>query len=245
MKHRSAGRGVPRETALAARLERLQERYNLDDRQAVQITRLLDCLAATAGAPTTVTDQVDAMDVHIADSLSGLEVNELANAAVAADLGSGAGFPALVLAVACPQSRIYAVESLARKCRFIEAMAEHAGVTNVQVVRNRAEDWADGLETCDAVTVRAVADLAVLCEYAAPLLRIGGALVAWKGSVPEAEEAAARVASAKLGLTPPAAVDVEPYPGSHSRRLYTARKVARTPAGFPRRAGMAVKRPLS
>jgi 16S rRNA (guanine527-N7)-methyltransferase len=112
-------------------------------------------------------------------------------------------------------------------------------------VWTRAEAWRDGLGACDAVTARALAALPVLCEYAAPLLRPGGALVCWKGSV-EAEEAAdGRAAAAELGLSAPVIVPVTPYPGSERRTLWVFEKTGETPSRYPRRPGMATKRPLS
>jgi 16S rRNA (guanine527-N7)-methyltransferase len=84
----------------------------------------------------------------------------------------------------------------------------------------------------------------VVAEYAAPLLRVGGTLVAWRGRRDaEAEAAGARAAEA-LGLSEPEIVPVQPYEGTHHRHLYLASKVRETPQGFPRRPGMALKRPL-
>jgi 16S rRNA (guanine527-N7)-methyltransferase len=116
----------------------------------------------------------------------------------------------------------------------------------VRALAVRAEDWAraDGAAAYEAVTARAVAPLAVLAEYAAPLLAPGGALIAWKGARDRDEEAAAARAAAELGLEPRPALSVEPYSGSRNRHLHVYLKVRDTPARFPRRAGMATKRPL-
>ena len=96
----------------------------------------------------------------------------------------------------------------------------------------------------DAVTARALAALPVLCEYAAPLLRPGGVLVCWKGAVDAVEEADGRAAASVLGLSEPDVRSVVPYPGSQRRTLWVFRRVGDVPAGFPRREGMALKRPL-
>ena len=110
----------------------------------------------------------------------------------------------------------------------------------------RAEEWAaaGGGAAYDAVTVRAVAPLAVLVEYAAPLLRLGGVLVAWKGARDGGEEAAGAAASARLGLEARAVVRVEPFAGARDRHLHVFLKQTPTPEGFPRRPGVARKRPL-
>jgi 16S rRNA (guanine527-N7)-methyltransferase len=94
------------------------------------------------------------------------------------------------------------------------------------------------------VTARALAALPVVLEYAAPLLVEGGHVVAWKGAVEAAEAVAGATAAGELGLELVEARKVEPYPGVRDRSLRVFRKVAPTPPRFPRRPGMAVKRPL-
>lgn len=236
---------VPRETAWGARLRQLGDQHGLSAAQLDQLAGLLEFVADEPTAPTTVTDPPRAVDVHVADSLSVLALNDLDSPAVVADVGSGAGFPALVLAVARPDTRVVAVESVARKCGFIESAADRIGLTNIEVACVRAEAWLAGTGVCDVVCARAVAPLGVLCEYAAPLLRLDGVLVSWKAALDDSEAAAARAACARLGLSEPERIPVEPYPASRNHALFRARKVADTPPGFPRRPGMATKRPLA
>ena len=129
---------------------------------------------------------------------------------------------------------------------MIERLAAAGGVANARALAVRAEDWGrgEGRGAYDAVTARAVAPLAVLVEYAAPLLGAEGVLVAWKGSRDAAEERSAAAAGGLVGLEPVAVLKVEPYPGSRDRHLHLYRKVSPTPERYPRRAGMASKRPL-
>ena len=96
----------------------------------------------------------------------------------------------------------------------------------------------------NAVTARAVGSLALLAEYAAPLLREGGVLVAWKGARDASEETAGAAAAVQLGMEVAEVLQVKPFPSSANRHLHVMRKISPTPAGFPRRAGMARKRPL-
>ena len=117
-------------------------------------------------------------------------------------------------------------------------------MTNVSVVHARAESWPEGLEAHDLVTARALAALPVLLEYAAPLLVEGGHLVAWKGAVAPAESAAGTAAATLLGLSPLPPLSVVPFPGARDHTLHAFRKIAPTPSRFPRRPGMASKRPL-
>jgi 16S rRNA (guanine527-N7)-methyltransferase len=136
------------------------------------------------------------------------------------------------------------VESSARKCAFMRAAIAAAHAGNAKVICSRAEDWTDGRGGCDLVTARALAALPVAAEYAAPLLRIGGALVVWRGRRDPAAEAAAKAAADELGLQADDPVSVRPYPAAEHRNLHLFRKIAETPARFPRRPGVAIKRPL-
>jgi len=226
------------------RLELLLERHGVAIAAGEPLAILLDRLAAP-DAPTAVHDPAEAERVHIADSLAGLEVEELRNAAVIGDVGAGAGLPGLVLAAVLPATRVALVESAGRKCEFLRSAADAMRLTNVEVVWSRAEEWRGGLDACDIVCARALASLPVLCEYAAPLLRMGGVLVAWKGAVDDEEAGDAAAAAAHLGLAVEPVRAVVPFPGSERRTLHVVRKIASTPAGYPRRAGMATKRPLS
>jgi 16S rRNA (guanine527-N7)-methyltransferase len=222
----------------------LTERYGLPAAAASRLSSLLDILADDSHAPTTVRSPEQAVDTHVADSLVALELPDVRAASAIADLGAGAGFPGLPLAVALPVAEAVLVESVARKCAFIRAAADAAGLTNVAVIADRAESWTAGLGTRDLVTARALAPLAVLAEYAAPLLREGGVLVAWKGRRDAEEELDAAVAAEQLGLAVEEIRAVRPYATAEHRHLHVLRKVAPTPDRFPRRPGMARKRPL-
>ena len=202
-------------------------------------------LANDDSAPTSVRAPSSSWKVHVADSLSGLAFAELAAARVICDVGSGAGFPGLVLAAAMPRARIDLVESIARKSAFIERAAAAGNLANARAVTARAEDWAagEGREAYEAVTARAVARLSTLAELASPLLGEGGVLVAWKGRRDDEEEAELGRAAAELAMEPVEVIPAGPYAGSVNRHLHLLRKAGPTPPGLPRRAGMAKKRP--
>jgi 16S rRNA (guanine527-N7)-methyltransferase len=225
------------------RLQQLAARWQLEPTQTAALRQILDVLSRDELAPSAVPAD-RAVDVHIADSLSGLALECVRSAATIADLGAGAGFPGIILAIALPAATVELVESVARKCAFLERLCADAGVRNARVVRARAEELPAGAGRHDLVTARALAPLPVLCEYAAPLLQVGGSLVAWKGEVSAAEARAGERAAALLGLSPHGVVRSEPYAGSVAHHLHVYRKVAPTPPGYPRRPGMARKRPL-
>jgi 16S rRNA (guanine527-N7)-methyltransferase len=222
-------------------VERLLSTHALPADLAAHLRTLLDLLASP-DAPTSVHDPRQAVDVHLADSLIALDVPALRAAHRIADIGSGAGLPGLPLALALPDACVVLVESQRRKCDFLVRAIEALGLTNAEVACARVEEMAP--ESCDAVTARALASLPVLCEYAAPLLVEGGVLVAWKGAVDAAEDADGLAAAGALGLRREEVRGVEPYEGSERRTLHVLRKIAPTPPGYPRRPGMAVKRPL-
>jgi 16S rRNA (guanine527-N7)-methyltransferase len=229
--------------ALAA-LRELGSQHELPEHAGEQLRALLRILATDHTAPTTVREPASAVEVHVRDSLDGLRLPEVRAARRVADLGAGAGFPGLVLAAALPEAHVALVESVGRKCEFLRRATAEAQLGNVEVVNARAEDWPAGAEEHDLVTARALAPLTVLVEYAAPLLAVGGHLVAWKGRVGGGEEADGRAAAAALGLEPPRREDVPPRPGADARTLWVARKARATPGGYPRRPGMARKRPI-
>lgn len=223
---------------------RLAARYGLGEPAVGQLEALVDCVTGDPEAPTSVTDRAGVLRDHLADSLVALELPAVQGATVIADLGSGAGFPGLALAIALPQSTVRLIESNGRKCAFIAQAAETCGLANAEAVNARAEAWPEGLGSCDLITARALAPLAVVAEYAAPLLRMGGTLVAWRGRRDPDDEAAAQRAAGQLGLAIGPPLRVEPYPGALHRHLHPMVKVADTPDRFPRRPGMARKRPL-
>jgi 16S rRNA (guanine527-N7)-methyltransferase len=229
--------------ALAA-LRELAAEHGLPAGASEQLRALLRVLATDDTAPTTVREPREAVHAHVRDSLDGLRLPEVRAARRIADLGAGAGFPGLVLAAALPGARVRLVESVGRKCSFLRRASAEAGLANVDVVNARAEDWPAGAGDHDLVTARALAPLSVLVEYAAPLLAVGGHLVAWKGHVDPGEEADGGAAAAALGLGAPRGIDVPPRPGADVRSLWVARKEGETPPGYPRRPGMARKRPI-
>jgi 16S rRNA (guanine527-N7)-methyltransferase len=229
----------------AARLGELSDRYGLDEHQRGQLESILRGLAANERAPTAVRDPAVVVDVHLADSLVALELEVWGSASHIADLGAGAGFPGVALAVALAQSQVRLVEAQARKCAFVEHLCASVGITNARVVCARAEEWAEGMGINDVVLARALAPPAVVVEYAAPLMRMGGALVDWRGRRDAERERSAVTAAARMGLELVEIRRVEPYAQARDHHLHLYTKVRDTPEGFPRRPGIARKRPLA
>lgn len=227
----------------SASLPRLAARYDLDERTTRQLERLADSLSADR-APTAVHEPDEVLARHLADSLVGLELAEVRSSRNAADLGSGPGLPGLALAACLPNTQFRLVESQQSRCAYIAATAADMGMANARVVCARAEEWTEGIGENDLVVARALAAQAVVMEYAAPLLALDGYLVEWRGRRDPEEEAQAERATTALGLTRLEIRHVTPFSGALDRHLHVFRKSAPTPDRFPRRAGLASRRPL-
>jgi 16S rRNA (guanine527-N7)-methyltransferase len=217
---------------------------DLDDEQIGRLSALLTALEGDEHAPTAAQERDLAIYVHLADSLMALDLAAVRAAGTVADLGSGAGFPGLALAIALPAASVTLVESQRRKCEFLERAISASDVPNAAVVCSRAESWPEGLGNQDVVTARALAPQPVVLEYAAPLLRVGGTFVDWRGARDRDEELAASRAAGELGMSLEEVRWVEPFPGARDRHLHVFVKIAPTPSRYPRRAGVARKRPL-
>lgn len=237
MRMTDAGAGFPS-------LARVAERFGLSHEQGEQLARYGWSLVNDEHAPTTVREPSAVRDDHLADALVALDLREVRAATNLVDLGAGAGVPGIPLAIALPTTNVVLLDGNGRKCEYMRAMVADLGLGNVDVVHARAETWKPGLDRFDVATARALARLDVVAEYAAPLLRSGGALVAWRGQRDPDDEEAGDRAAAILGLSALEPQRAEPYPGAVNRHLHVMLKTAPTPERFPRRDGVARKRPL-
>jgi 16S rRNA (guanine527-N7)-methyltransferase len=191
-----------------------------DERLRRWLTRLL----ATPGL-TSIRDEEEAWRVHVEDSLRGLSLVERFGGPIV-DVGSGGGAPGVPLAVALPEREVTLLEANGRKCAFLESLA----LTNVRVVRGRAEE--QEVDCFGVAVAKALAPPPVAAEWCLPLVRPGGGVVLWVGPAADAERVE-RVAEQLAG-------EAADAPDG----FLVLRKVGPTPAGFPRRPGVARKRPL-
>ena len=194
---------------------------------------------------TRIVEPAEVARLHLLDALSVLPVLDSLAPRLALDLGSGGGVPGIVLALARPDVSWTLVDSARRKADAMRGFVDALGLDNVAVIAERAEILgrdAAHREQFDLVAARACAPLPVLVEYALPLVRLGGVMVAWKGAVPADELRTGRSAAAQLG----GAVEVLPTGvdalGDH--QFVLVRKVDATPDRYPRRPGQPAKRPL-
>jgi len=225
-----------------------KDRYlsrGLDERALAKLSLLGDRLLGAGFNVTALKDGPQIEKMHFLDSLSLLDVAAVRGAASIVDIGSGGGFPALVLALALP-ARIIAVESQEKKCRFIADCAKALDLVNVDVVCIRAEDYGggQGREIHDVAVSRALSTLATVAEYSLPLVRLGGHMVAMMGAISDQERMRAQGAVGILGGGPLEVLRLHPFPGAENRWAYVAPKADVTPPAYPRRVGVPAKRPL-
>jgi 16S rRNA (guanine527-N7)-methyltransferase len=188
--------------------------------------------------------QEDSALWNFADSLCALPYIE--GAGTACDIGSGAGFPGVVLAITRPGTGFTLLEARKKRAAFLHGAIRELGLENARAVHLRAEDAGRDpahRERFDVVTARALAAAPVLCEYAMPLLRVGGRLIAYKGALTNEEAEGAKKALRYLGGADTRTVDAA-VPGL-THTLYLAEKTGPTKKEFPRRAGVPEKKPLA
>ncbi len=225
----------------------------LDTRQLAQFARLRDLLLdwSTRVNLTAITDPAEVLTKHFLDSLTCMlalpqEVRTAPKRVL--DVGAGAGFPGLPLAIALPAWRVTLLEATGKKVRFIEAAITGLALPNAIAVAGRAEELAHRPAyrgAYDVVTARAVAALPALLEYCCPFARAGAMLVFPKKGELAAELAAGARAAAMLGAELLQPVPVPPLAGlTDDRVLVVARQRRPCPPQYPRAAGAPVKRPL-
>jgi 16S rRNA (guanine527-N7)-methyltransferase len=184
--------------------------------------------------------------LHLLDALAALPLLDEAEPDSALDLGSGGGVPGIVLALARPGMAWTLVDSVRKKADALTGFVEALDLRTVTVLAERAEVLGRGpqRESFDLVTARACAAMPVIAEYALPLLRVGGWLLAWKGRIEDEELAAGARASTELGGGSPILHGTSmPSLGDHS--FVRVIKLAPTPARYPRRPGDPSRQPLS
>jgi 16S rRNA (guanine527-N7)-methyltransferase len=183
---------------------------------------------------------------HLLDSLACLRSAAVVFATTLVDVGSGGGFPAVPLALALPGCRVVAMESREKKAAFITSAARRCGITNLTVATVRSEDAARGpsRDAFDAAVCRALAAPEVALELCLPLVRPGGILTVLCGDADALDARRLESVAVQLGGGPPVGTRYRLPVLGHDRGLLEIPKVASTPARFPRKPGLAKKRPL-
>ncbi len=196
---------------------------------------------------TAITDPKEVAVKHMVDSLSAFDGSLFRDGARAIDVGTGAGFPGLVLKIFFPSMELVLLDSLQKRVKFLENVVSALGLSGVSCVHGRAEETArqEGYrERFDLALSRAVARLSVLAEYTLPFVRIGGSLLALKGAKFAEEMTEAETAAKLLGGDVPTAKPVK-LPGlDDGRAIVRIDKIRPTPKAYPRKSGTPEKKPL-
>lgn len=228
--------------------ELLAPRFLLDEAQCAQFARYYEMLVDwnTRMNLTAITAPQEACEKHFLDSLLLLEDVSFADGERLIDVGTGAGFPGIPLAIACPRLEVTLLDSLRKRVGFLEAVIAELGLANARAFHDRAELFAKRSENRDAfdwATARAVARLPLLLEYCLPFVRVGGGFIACKGP-----DGAAELAEAAKALQTLQGVHEQTFvhslPGGDTRDILLVRKTGPTPKRFPRNPGAAAKSPL-
>ena len=191
---------------------------------------------------TAITEPKQVAKLHLLDSLTVLKAADLSGKKLI-DVGCGAGFPGVPLAIACPEAKITLLDSLGKRMHWLETVLPELGIQNVECITARAEEAVkDRREQYDYAASRAVARLNILLELTAPYVKVGGAVLAMKGSAAREELSECSGAIKKLGLKLEEIREFEIDGASHP--IIVLRKISSTPKVYPRRFNKIKQSPL-
>ena len=192
---------------------------------------------------TTITDYNQVLLKHFYDSLTITKAIELTNQKVC-DIGTGAGFPGIVLKIAYPNLKITLVESLTKRCAFLNEVIKKLGLEDIKVVNQRAEEFSqNNIEYFDIITSRAVAKLNILLELSIKSLKIGGYYIALKANVDEEIKGISNCLT-KLNASLESITTFNLPIDNSLRNIIKIKKENHTPSIYPRRYNEIKKRPL-
>ena len=195
---------------------------------------------------TAITEPKEVLYKHFYDCILFLKHNDLPQNATLVDVGTGAGFPGMVLKIVRPDLKITLLDSLNKRLVFLNDVIEKLGLSDIKTLHMRAEDAGKSKQTrekFDFATARAVAYLPTLMEYCAPLVKVGGYFVSMKGPSAEEEIKESQNAMKILGLSSPE-LSLETLTGDEKRAFIYFKKISQTPPKYPRKPADISKQPL-
>jgi len=197
---------------------------------------------------TSITEYDEVMKKHFVDSISLIKTFDVSKSVSVIDVGTGAGFPGLALKIAFPNLQITLLDSLNKRIKFLDEVILQLGLTGIETVHGRAEDFAKPgklREKYDLCVSRAVANLTSLSEYCIPFVKVGGEFISYKSEKMNEEMENAKKAISILGGKFDRCEEFILPESDIYRNLVAIKKVKETPKKYPRKAGMPTKEPIS
>lgn len=219
----------------------------LDDKQAEQFCRYAELLVEWNEKInlTAITDDTGIVTKHFLDSLTPILTGSIKGSVI--DVGTGAGFPGFPLKIANPDIKLTLLDSLNKRVKFLQTVSDELGLEDVECIHSRAEDGGknkDLREKFDVCVSRAVANLAVLCEFCLPFVKVGGIFMALKGPLADSEVNSAKRAIKELGGEVSETAEFSIPFTDLNHKIVMIKKVRHTPKQYPRKAGVPTKNPI-
>lgn len=231
-----------RDSAAEAGIELTEEQYNKFIKYKELVLEWNQKINLTA-----ITEDSEFITKHFIDCIKIFKSNEIKNANSIIDVGTGAGFPGIPIAILAPEKKVCLLDSLNKRINFLDTVVSDLNLKNVRTVHSRAEDGArnsEFRENFDVAVSRAVANMTVLSEFCLPYVKVKGSFVALKGPAIEDEISESKNAIKKLGGEIKNIIEVDIEGTDLHHNIVIVDKVKECPKQYPRKAGTVSKKPL-
>ena len=231
-----------KEASLEVGLDLTEQQYN----QFIMYMRLLQEWNEKINL-TAITEDEEVIKKHFIDCIKAFKSNAVKNAKTVIDVGTGAGFPGLPIAIMNPNIKVTLLDSLNKRINFLDTVIAKLGLKNVITIHSRAEDGArkqEFRENFDVATSRAVANMAVLSEFCLPYVKLNGYFVALKGPAVDEEINDGKKAISTLGGELENIIEVNIEESDLKHNIVEIKKVRKCPKTYPRKAGTINKKPI-